>query len=279
MADTGRYRLPREHASYLTRDTPIANMAAFAQYIPLLGSVEDDIIACFKTGGGVPYDRYHRFHEVMAEDSGQSVLPALESHILRLVPGLVERLQAGIRVLDVGCGRGKAINLLAEMFPNSHFVGYDLSEEAIAFAKEEAARHARSNVSFEARDLSDFGEDAEAESFDLVTTFDAVHDQANPRGVLRGIRRSLKPDGVYLAQDIKASSHVHENVDHPLGPLLYTVSCMHCMTVSLAQDGEGLGAMWGRQKAEELFMEAGFRSVEVHELDHDPQNYYYVCRP
>lgn len=278
-ADTARYRLPREHASYLTRHTPIANMAAFAQYIPLLGSVEDDIVACFKNGGGVPYERYQRFHDVMAEDSGQSVLPAIADHILPLVPGLTERLEAGIHVLDVGCGRGKAVNLMAGLFPASRFVGYDLSEEAIAFASEEAAQQGRSNVSFAARDLSDFGRQAEDESFDLVTTFDAVHDQANPRGVLRGIRRSLKPEGVYLAQDIKASSHVYENVDHPLGTLLYTVSCMHCMTVSLAQNGEGLGAMWGRQKAEELFTEAGFRSVEVHELDHDPQNYYYVCRP
>ena len=85
-------------------------------------------------------------------------------------------------------------------------------------------------------------------AFDFVTSFDAIHDQANPLGVLTGIRKSLAPGGVYIAQDIKGSSHHHENVDHPLGPLLYTISCLHCMTVSLAQGGEGLGAMWGQAK-------------------------------
>ena len=98
--------------------------------------------------------------------------------------------------------------------------------------------------------------------------------------MLRGIRRSLAKDGVYIAQDINGSSHVHKNCDHPIGTLLYTVSCMHCMTVSLAQEGgQGLGAMWGRETAERMFQEAGFGSVEVHELSHDIQNCYYVCRP
>ena len=112
-----------------------------------------------------------------------------------------------------------------------------------------------------------------------MTPFDAVHDQAQPLNVLTGIRRSLRDGGVYLAQYIKGSSHHHHDRDHPLGTLLYTVSCMHCMTVSLAQGGEGLGAMWGREVAERYFRDAGFGRVEVHELTHDIQNYYYVCRP
>lgn len=97
--------------------------------------------------------------------------------------------------------------------------------------------------------------------------------------MLRGIRKALADDGVYLAQDIKGSSHHHSDRDHPIGPLLYTISCMHCMTVSLAQDGEGLGAMWGKEKALEYFRVAGFRHIDVHELEHDFQNYWYVCRP
>jgi SAM-dependent methyltransferase len=272
------YRLPQEHAAYLTRAAEPSNFAVFAQYIPLLGSVEDDVVRCFSEGGGVPYARYGRFHEVMAEDSGQTVLPVLRDHILPLVPGLIERLEAGIRVLDVGCGRGRALNLMAGWFPNSRFVGFDLSDEAIAFARHEAERQGHGNVAFVPRDLSSFDQDVARADYDLVTTFDAVHDQANPRAVLRGIRLSLAPDGVYLAQDIKGSSHVHLNREHPVGTLLYTISCMHCMTVSLAQNGEGLGAMWGREKAEELMHEAGFGSIEVHELPHDFQNYYYVCR-
>ncbi|MBC8646949.1 MAG: transcriptional regulator, partial [Thermoanaerobaculia bacterium] len=103
---TGQYRLPPEHAAFLTRQAGADNMAVFAQYIPILGSVEEEIIRSFRQGGGVPYGSFARFHEVMAEDSGQSVMSSLESYILPLVPGLSDRLAQGIRVLDVGCGRG-----------------------------------------------------------------------------------------------------------------------------------------------------------------------------
>jgi 2-polyprenyl-3-methyl-5-hydroxy-6-metoxy-1,4-benzoquinol methylase len=277
--DVGLYILPAEHGSMLTRKSPAQNLGVFAQYIPLLGAVEDDIVECFREGGGVPYGRFTRFHEVMAEDSGQSVLPALRDHILPLVPDLVDRLESGIDVLDVGCGRGKALILMAGMFPNSRFMGFDLSSEAINWGRETAERHGVINLGFEVRDLSDFHETAPRNGFDLITTFDAIHDQAKPMNVLKGIRRAIKPDGVFLAQDIKGSCHHHLNVDHPIGTLLYTVSCMHCMTVSLAQGGDGLGAMWGRETAERFFLEAGFSTVEVHELSHDIQNNYYVCRP
>lgn len=276
----GTFRLPPEHAACLIRSAAPNNLAVFAQYTAELGSVESDIVDCFKNGGGVPYERFNRFHEIMAEDSGQSVLPALREHILALVPGLIERLDQGIRVLDLGCGRGKALTQMAAWFPNSRFTGYDLSAEAIAWATANAEEAGLTNLTFEMHDLGTFDKDAEAGAFDFVTTFDAVHDQGNPRAMVRGIRNTLAADGVYLAQDIKGSSHVHENCDHPIGPMLYTVSCMHCMTVSLAQEnGEGLGAMWGRQKAIEIFSEAGFATVDVEELEHDIQNYYYICRP
>jgi 2-polyprenyl-3-methyl-5-hydroxy-6-metoxy-1,4-benzoquinol methylase len=276
--ESGTYSLPPEHAAWLTRAAAPNNMAVFAQYTPLLGQVEEDIIECFRQGGGVPYERYPRFHEVMAEESGQTIVAALEEHILPLVPNVVEELTNGIRVLDVGCGSGRAVHLLASLFPRSEFVGYDLSPEAIGRARDEAREKGLANANFEERDLTDFHETAEPEIFDFVTTFDAVHDQAKPLNVLKGIANTLKMDGTYLMQDIGASSHHHENVDHPIGPFLYTVSCMHCMTVSLAQSGEGLGAMWGRQTAERMLREAGFGSIEIRQLEHDIQNDYYIIR-
>ena len=271
-----RFSLPPQRAAFLTRAATADNMAAFTQYIALLGSVEDDIVECFRNGGGVGYQRFARFHEVMAEDSGQSVLSSLESHILPLVPGLTDRLKQGIRVLDAGCGRGRILNRLAELYPRSRFVGMDLSSEAIAYGRGEASRNELSNIDFVPVDLSTFDESAQAESFDFITTFDSIHDQAKPLNVLRGIHRALKSDGVYLMQDISGTSHLEMDIDHPIGTFLYTVSCMHCMTVSLAQGGEGLGAMWGEARTREYLSRAGFRSVATHRLAHDIQNNWYV---
>jgi 2-polyprenyl-3-methyl-5-hydroxy-6-metoxy-1,4-benzoquinol methylase len=174
-------------------------------------------------------------------------------------------------VLDVGSGSGRALNLMARTFPNSRFTGYDISEEAIARAEAEA--QGLTNVRFEIKDAATLDE---KERYDLITTFDAIHDQAKPAAVLEGIARALKPDGVYLMQDIAGSSHVHDNMEHPLGPLLYTISTMHCLTVSLSQGGDGLGTMWGEEKAREMLREAGFAKVEVKQLPHDFANSYYV---
>ncbi|TDX31622.1 methyltransferase family protein [Modicisalibacter xianhensis] len=276
--ETQRYWLPDAHAARLT-DIEGANLAVYAQFLSLLGAVEDEVITCFREGGGVPYARYPRFHEVMATDSAQTVLPALLDSILPLAPGLIERLESGIDVLDCACGRGRALLKLAERFPASRFVGYDLSEEAIGWARQQADALGLANVAFTVRDLSDFDTTAEPAAFDLVTTFDGIHDQARPLSLLRGIHRSLKPGGVYIAQDIHASSHHHLDREHPLGALLYAVSVTHCMTVSLAQGGEGLGTMWGRERALEYFDRAGFTDVTVHQLEHDIQNDYFVCRP
>jgi SAM-dependent methyltransferase len=269
-----RYSLPPEHAAFLGRDASVANMAAMFQFIPVLGGVESRIVDCFRNGGGVPYEAFERFHEVMAEESAQTVVAALEDAILPLVPGLKAKLEAGIDVVDIGCGSGRAMNLLAALYPNSRFTGYDLCPEAIETAWSEAARLGLSNVRFEARDAAGVKD----ERFDLVFTFDAVHDQAAPQTVLGNIRRLLKPGGVYLMQDIAARTDVADNMDNPLAPFIYTVSCMHCMTVSLAQGGAGLGAAWGEELAIAMLKDAGFHDVRTHHLEHDIMNLYYVCR-
>lgn len=272
------YYLPAEHAAFLTRKAGADNIAVFAQYAAIMGEVEDDILLCFKDGGGMPYSKFHRFHEVMAEDSGQSVLSSLESHILPLVSGLRENLNSGIRMLDVGCGSGRIIIKLAALFPQSHFTGLDLSAEAIENAKSNAHTLGLSNVEFIIKDLSDFHITAPFEHYDFITTFDAIHDKGKPLNVLKGIYRALKPMGVYLMQDISGTSHLEEDIKHPIGTFLYTISCMHCMTVSLAQNGEGLGAMWGEEKTREYLKNAGFNSVITNKLAHDIQNNWYEVR-
>ena len=275
---TGNYQLPDSHAALLSRKAAPDNIAVFAQYISVLGQVEDRIVDCFRTGGGVGYEHYPRFHEVMAEDSGQTVLAGLEEHILPLVDYLLPQLESGIRVLDVGCGKGRALIHLAQTYPNSEFVGYDLSTEAIDAARSEADTLQLTNITFAERDLTGFNVQAEVNTFDLVTAFDAIHDQTAPQNVLDGIHTTLKPGGTFLMQDIRASSQLENNLEHPIAPLLYTLSTMHCMTVSLAQNGAGLGTMWGEELAVEMLAKAGFREIAVRQLEHDFQNNFYVMR-
>lgn len=269
------FTLPIEHAAFLTRAASPNNLAVGTQFLPLLGSVEDKIVECFHKGGGVPYSEFGRFHEIMAEESSQTVVACLLDSILPLVPGLTEALELGIDVVDVGCGSGQALILLARTFPNSRFTGLDLSSEAVSRAREEAAQSGLTNITFEARDVTNL---ELHHQFDLVTAFDAIHDQAKPALVLEGIFKALRPGGVFLMQDISGSSHVHEDTNHPLGTYLYTISCMHCMTVSLAQNGDGLGAMWGKETAVRMLGEAGFAQVDVESLPHDPINFFYVSR-
>jgi 2-polyprenyl-3-methyl-5-hydroxy-6-metoxy-1,4-benzoquinol methylase len=268
------YSFPREHAALLTRAATPNNLAVTTQWFSVLGDVEDEIVECFKKGGGVPYSSYKRFHEVMAEESDQTVVAALIDHILPLVPGLPEWLQRGIEVLEVGCGSGRALNRMASVFLNSKFIGYDLSEEAINTGRSEAKKRGLTNVRFEVKDVSNIGA---SERFALIAAFDAIHDQAKPDKVLREISNALRPDGTFLMQDIAGSSYVHKNLDHLVAPLIYTISCMHCMTVSLAQGGAGLGAAWGEELALKMLREAGFNKVEVKQLQHDFINSYFVA--
>jgi SAM-dependent methyltransferase len=272
--DAGSYQLPPEHAASLTRTAGVGNLASFAQFMGMLGEVETAVVDCFRNGGGVPYSAFPTFQALMASISAQTFEATLVDVTLPLVDGLVERLRSGIDVADVGCGAGHAINLMAKAFPASRFVGFDISDVGIAAGRAEAATLGLDNATFEVCDAAAL---ERGPSFDLITSFDSVHDQARPDLMLAGIAAALRPGGVYLCVDVAASSVVAENVDHPLGPFLYTVSCMHCMTVSLAEGGFGLGAMWGEQKAREMLGAAGFTGIEVKQVPGDIENNYYIA--
>lgn len=272
--DSGKYELPNAHAALLTRASSPDNVASTMQWISVLGAVEDEIVDAFRDGGGVHYSAFKRFHDVMADESSQTVVAALHDHILPLVPELGEKLEAGIDVLDVGCGSGCALIRLAAAFPASRFVGFDFCEEAIDKANALAEAEGLKNVRFAVKDVTDLGTD----EFDLVTAFDAIHDQRDPHTVLQEIQRVLRGEGIFLMQDISSSSHLHKNLEHPIGSFLYTISTMHCMTVSLAQGGAGLGTCWGEELAEEMLGAAGFDEVKIHQLSHDLFNSYFVSR-
>jgi SAM-dependent methyltransferase len=245
------------------------------QYIALVGNVEDEVLECFYRGGGVHPSRYPRFQQLQAEETSRIFDAALISDILPMAPGLVERLEAGIDVADVGCGSGHAINLMAKAFPKSRFIGLDLSENGIAAARAEAEQLGLTNARFEVRDAATLDTPRQ---YDLITAFDSIPDQSQPTQVLENIAQALQPDGVFLMQDITASSNLEENLEHPLGPMLYSASVLYCMTVSLAFNGEGFGTMWGGQKARQKLVEAGFTRVEVKQLPSDILNSYYIAR-
>jgi len=271
----GTYALPAEHAASLTSGAGAANLATQMLWVACMGEVEQAVVDAFRRGGGVPYAAYQRFHGIMSRVNGQTFDETLVQRTLLLVPGLIERLERGVDVLDVGCGSGHAVNLMARAFPESRFTGYDFSPEGIEAGRAEAAAWGLANTRFAVQDAAELDE---SDAYHLITSFDAIHDQARPRTVLRRIAQALRPDGHYLMVEPRASSRLEENLDHPLGPFFYAISTMHCMTVSLALAGEGLGTVWGEQKARELLREAGFAEPELHAIEGDIVNSYYVAR-
>jgi SAM-dependent methyltransferase len=271
---THKYSLPQDRAAVLTRAAGPDNLSRVAQFISLLGEVEQKIIGCFHAGGGLPYSDYPRFHKLMAEESGEVFDAALVDLILPMAEGLPERLRAGVDVADIGCGSGHAINVMAQAFPASRFTGIDFSDEGLAVGSAEAKSLGLTNASFVAADVANLDV---TETYDVITVFDAIHDQAQPARVLENIYRALRPGGVFLMVDIKASSNLEDNIGEPLSSFKYTVSTMHCMSVSLGLDGAGLGTCWGQQLATSMLADAGFPDVAVHEIETDPFNFYYVA--
>jgi 2-polyprenyl-3-methyl-5-hydroxy-6-metoxy-1,4-benzoquinol methylase len=268
------YWLPRERAAVLIRAAGPDNLAAVAQVISMLAEVEQKVIGCFRAGGGLSYGDYPRFHALMAEMSGKVFDAALVDVILPLADGLPARLRDGLDVADIGCGSGHAVNVMAQAFPASRFTGIDFSEEGVTTASAEANRLGLVNANFVARDVAQL---ELVDAYDVITAFDAIHDQAQPAQVLENIHRALRPGGMLLMVDIKGSCQLEDNVGVPMAPYKYAASTMHCMSVSLGLDGAGLGTMWGHQLAMSMLAEAGFGDIEVRELESDSLNSYYLA--
>lgn len=272
---TARYKLPAEHAACLVPGAPLGNTAVYAQLPALIGRVEDRLLDCFRSGAGTTYADYPCFHGFMAEDTAQTVVAGLFDAVLPLAPELPARLEAGIDVMDAGCGSGGALVAMAMRYPRSRFTGYDLCGDAIASGIAAAQDAGAANVDFQVRDLTGYDD---KNSFDLITSFDAIHDQKSPQALVRGIHGALRDGGIYLVQDIGGSAKLENNMDFPMAAMLYAVSCAHCTPISLGQGGDGLGTMCGWETAEQMLKSAGFRQVERSVLPHDPMNVWFVAR-
>jgi SAM-dependent methyltransferase len=268
------YYLPPARAACLTEGpTNLAPMALMGTH---LGKHVHQVARAFREGGGVPYAEYRpEFTDVMDGISRVVYDGLLLDAYVPLAPGLPERLTAGARVADVACGTGHALVVLARAFPESTFVGYDLDEGAIARARAEAGGAGLTNVRFVLCDAARLETD---EAFDAVFVFDAVHDQVDPDGVLARINAALAPGGWFVMKEPHAADALEDNLGNPMAPILYAVSTLHCMTVSLAHGGAGIGTMFGEQLARRMLADAGFVDIQVHPAPGDPGDAVYVSR-
>jgi len=251
--ETGVFDLPEEHALFIADESSPYFMGGWMDMIPSAMTQIEGVANATVHGGGVGFEEFGG-SMIRGIDRGNSPSQRvfLISRWLPAVPGLVDRLEEGIRVADVGCGSGTAAIAIAEAFPNSQVFGYDVSQEALAVARGRA--EGVPNVEFHVYAADEIPVDP---GFDLIITFDVIHDLANPLAGMTRIREAVRDGGQYLLMEPNASSRLEENL-HDRGALLYGISALHCMTQSLAREGAGLGAVWGRQRAEKMAEEAGF---------------------
>jgi SAM-dependent methyltransferase len=270
-----RFSLPPEHALVLVDDSTPAYLGGVAQMTRGMTEAANGVEAAFRDGGGVGIDEYSdHFWAGLERLTGTGFDHGLVQEWIPAVDGLDQKLREGALVADVGCGSGRALIRLAEAYPNSRFHGYDVAPGAVARARA-AAEAAGVGDRVEIR-LLDAGAGL-PERYDLVTTFDVVHDSRDPRGLLSSIRGAVRDDGVYICLDIASEERLEDNAG-PLGALKYGCSVLHCMTTSLAKDGAGLGTCGVHEgRLRELALEAGFASVE--RIAEDPFSHVYEVRP
>lgn len=271
-----QFTLPEEHAPTLADEPGPAFFGGVHQ--ELLGALQGyhAVLDSFRTGGGLHADRLHAdVAHGTSRFTAQWHQNMLVQDWLPLVPDVEAKLRAGARVADVGCGAGLAVTTLAGTYPVSTYVGYDVSAEVVERARRNAKeRGVDDRVRFEVLDASQ----GLPEHFDVVTTFDVVHDAVDPQGLLRSIREALRPDGRYLCLDINCSDSLTENVG-PIASLLYGFSVLYCMTTSLAEGGEGLGTLGlPESKLREMAGKAGFSGVRRVEMDNPFNSLYELSR-
>jgi ubiquinone/menaquinone biosynthesis C-methylase UbiE len=259
-SDTRTFSLSPEQAAVLADEGGPAFLGGGFQYAQACVRKVPELMDAFRHGGGVPFAD---FGPEIAEAIARLFAPGYEAAVAaEWIPALGEiheRVQRGAQVAEVGCGTGQALIPVARAYPNSRFTGFDVDPGSVAKARTRAAESGLADrLAFE---LAAAEHIPGTDHFDLIMAFNCIHDMADPRGALSAIRRALRPDGVFLWAEANASDKIEENTN-PLGRLLYATSCMHCMTVSLAQGGEGLGNVVGISTARELANEAGFAQFE-----------------
>jgi len=253
--EAGTYLLAPEHALALAdEEFPFFTGGLLQMIVPTV-TVAPQVAEAFKTGSGVTQDRYL---PDMYEAIERLTAPWYKHHLVQTwipaMPNVKEKLEAGGSACDVGCGSGRAPITIAKAFPAASVQGYDVHAGSIERARANAqAEGVAERVTFTVGDGAELSEG----QFDLISTFDVVHDSVDPVGLMSAIRGALRQDGAYLMLEMNASGDVEQN-RNPLGKFLYNVSTLYCMTTSLAHGGAGIGACMGEEKARELAYASGF---------------------
>jgi SAM-dependent methyltransferase len=267
---------PEATAVLASPDHPAFGMGMFHRFPQTMAALEA-MPDSFRTGVGHDYDSHGPEGAVGIERSFEpwnrhhlipTVLPALD--------GLVERLEAGISVADIGCGAGGAVLLMADAFPNSRFVGYDISRHALERAEHRRREEGAENVRFVDPRDEPLPTD---HSVDFITTFDCIHDMTHPQEMIAAIAAALAPDGTWLLVDIKGRDTFAENVQkNPMAPLMYGISVLSCMSSALSEPGgAGLGTLGlPESKAREMATAAGFTRFRTLGVEHSVNSFYEV---
>jgi 2-polyprenyl-3-methyl-5-hydroxy-6-metoxy-1,4-benzoquinol methylase len=275
---TMRFALSPEHAMVLANtESPLYLMGLLVMAQPYYANI-DLLAGAFKNGGGVPQERYGEHFWCGFEQFTYTFFR--NSMVQEWVPAMPQvdaALRAGGSVADVGCGNGQAMIILAQAYPEASFVGFDNYAPAIAAANERAqAAGVADRVRFEVCDVTQ----GIPGTYDLVTTFDVVHDMPRPRPALKEIRNVLNPDGTYFVLEFNFYGDLQKNIDHPLGigAFGYSASTNYCMTQALAAGGEGTGTCMGEEKMREMATEAGFTQFRRLDFAGNPFNIFYEIR-
>lgn len=271
-----QFELPEEHAMFLSNRSSEYYLGGMFASVLAAVTIAPRLVAAIERGEGIAFPEFGENLPLAFEGMNRAVYEnRLVQSWLPAMPEVVRRLHVGGRAIDIGCGTGVVPVILAKAFPKAHIEGLDLDAKSIEIARHHAREAAVAQrvhfIHAPANALAGLG------TYDLITTFDVVHDLPDPRGVLVLIRSALNEGGSYLMVEPKMDDRLERNRENPFSLMLYSISCLHCVPQSLAQGGPGLGACWGPSQARRLAAEAGFSHFDVLPI-HSPALAFYELR-
>lgn len=276
-AEADTWSLPDEHALFLADPANEYHLGGLFHGMPGLMAMAPKLAAAFESGEGIAFEAYGEGEPLAIELMNRSVYEArLVRQWMPALPAVVQRLQAGGRAIDIGCGTGLVPVLLAQAYPQAHFTGLDVDARSIEMAREKAqVAGVADRVQFICLPAGELP--MPEGGWDFVSAFDCIHDLGNPDAVLGRVREALAPGGTFLMVEPRVGERLADDVANPFARMLHGISCLHCVPVSLAQGGPGLGACWGTAAARRAATRAGFGRFQMLPIRSPVQAFYELA--